>query len=115
MVRERIRTQPLSLLQGTVDVLALKVLARGPNHGYGVSQLIRQHTDGVLVLKDAALYQALHRLDRQRFVRSKWGLSDNNRKANYYQLTHDGRRHLVGATVTWEKYAEAVFKILRPA
>ena len=65
--------------------------------------------------EDAALYQSLHRLEKQQLVTAEWGLSDNNRRAKYYQLTARGRRRLHGATSAWERYAEAVFKVIRPA
>ena len=105
----------LDLLQGTLDVLILKTLSWAPMHGYGVSQWIRQRTDGVLGIEDAALYQALHRLNRKGFIEAEWGLSDNNRKAKYYQLTKDGRRQLRAETSTWRLYAEAIFKVLETA
>ena len=105
----------LDLLQGTVDVLVLQTLAWGPMHGYAVASWIRQRTDGVLELEDAPLYKALHRLERQGYVQAEWGLSENNRRARYYQLTPAGRRQLRAAATTWRRYAEAVFKVLEPA
>lgn len=105
----------LGLLQGTLDVLILKTLSWAPMHGYGVSQWIRQRTDGVLGIEDAALYQALHRLNRKGFIEAEWGLSDNNRKAKYYQLTKAGRQQLRAETSTWRLYAEAIFKVLETA
>ncbi|MDP6606702.1 MAG: PadR family transcriptional regulator [Dehalococcoidia bacterium] len=109
------RRSPLGLLQGTLDVLILKALSLGPNHGYGVSLWIRQRTDGELLVEDAALYQALHRLERQRQIDSEWGLSENNRRAKFYELTPGGRKHLRAATSQWRRYATAVFKVLEPA
>ncbi len=108
-------TSPLALLQGTLDLLILQALSFGPSHGYAISTLIRRRTDGTLTVEDAALYQALHRLEGQRLVRSEWGLSENNRKAKYYQLTAKGRRQLRAESAKWERYAEAVFKVLKPA
>ncbi len=107
-------TSPLALLQGTLDLLILQALSFGPSHGYAVSTLIRQRTDGTLAVEDAALYQALHRLERQRLVSAEWGLSENNRKAKYYRLTSKGRRQLRAESAKWERYADAVFKVLRP-
>jgi transcriptional regulator len=75
---------PIDLLQGTVDVLILRTLAWEPMHGYGVSRFIRQRTEGVLTIESAALYQALHRLERKKWIRAEWGLSENNRRAKYY-------------------------------
>ncbi len=104
----------MKLLQGTVDVLILKTLSQGPRHGYGVSSYIRQRSDGDLGLEDAALYQALHRLERRKLVGAEWGLSENNRRAKYYQLTDAGREELHRSTSMWRRYADAVFKILEP-
>ena len=106
---------PLDLLQGTVIILVLQTLAWGPPmHGYAISRWIRQRTDGVLDLEDAPLYKALHRLERQGYVEAEWGLSENNRRARYYQLTPAGRRQLRAEATTWRRYAEAVFKVLDP-
>jgi PadR family transcriptional regulator, regulatory protein PadR len=105
---------PLDLLQGTLDVLILKTLSWGTMHGYGVSRFIRQQTDDVLAVEDAALYQALHRLERKGWVDSEWGLSENNRRAKYYKLTQTGRSQLRAETAMWRTYAEAVFKVLEP-
>ena len=104
----------LDLMQGTVDILVLQTLAWGPMHGYAVAGWIRQRTDGVLELEDAPLYKALHRLERQGYVEAEWGLSENNRRARYYQLTPAGRRQLRAEAATWRRYAEAVFKVLEP-
>ena len=100
------------LLQGTVDLLILKTLSLGPSHGYGVSSWLRQQTEGELGLKDAALYQALHRLENQKLIASDWGRSENNRRAKYYQLTQRGRDVLHEESGTWRRYAAAVFRVL---
>ena len=105
----------LTLLQGTLDVLILKTLSFGPNHGYGVSTSIRQRTDGALGVEDAALYQSLHRLERQGWIAAQWGLSEHNRRAKFYHLTSQGRQHLRTQASQWRRYAEAVFKVLEPA
>jgi transcriptional regulator len=104
--------EPLDLLQGTLDVLILKTLSWQPMHSYAVSRWIRQRTDDVLAVEDAALYQALHRLERRGWVEAEWGLSENNRRAKYYQLTAQGRQQLRAEAVTWKRYADAVFKVL---
>lgn len=103
---------PLALLQGTVDILVLKALSFGPNHGYGISRWIRDRSEGALGLEDAGLYQALHRLERRGVVAASWGLSENNRRARYYELTAEGRRELKAETGTWRQYAAAVFRVL---
>ena len=107
-------TQPMDLLQGTLDVLVLRTLAWGAMHGYAVSRAIRERTDGVLEIADAPLYKALHRLERAGFVAAEWGLSENNRRARYYALTPAGRRQLKAEESAWRRYAEAVFKVLEP-
>ena len=103
----------LSLLQGTLDVLVLKALIFGPAHGYGVARWIRDTTDGTLEIEEGALYTALHRMEKRRWLRSEWGVSENNRRAKYYALTEEGRRQLAAGAQSWTQYAEAVFKVLR--
>lgn len=105
----------LGLLQGTVDLLILRALQPGPAHGYAVSRWVRERTDGVLAIEDAALYQALHRLEGRGWIEAEWGLSDNNRKAKYYRLTSTGRRQVRAEISLWKRYAEAVFKVIEPA
>jgi len=102
----------LTLLQGTADLLILRALQRGPAHGYAVSRWVRDRTEGVLVIEDAALYQALHRLEAKGWIESEWGLSENNRKAKYYRLTAAGRQQVRSEISVWKKYAEAVFKVI---
>ena len=102
----------LSLLQGTVDLLILRALQGGAGHGYSVSRWVRDRTDGVLTIEDAALYQALHRLEAKEWIDSEWGLSENNRRAKYYRLTAEGRRQLRAEVSTWKRYADAVFKVI---
>ena len=103
----------LDLVQGTLDVLVLKALIFGPRHGYAVARWIRDTSDDALSVEDRALYVALHRLEDRGCVASEWGLSENNRKAKYYQLTTAGRRELRARSARWSRYAEAVFKVLR--
>jgi transcriptional regulator len=100
------------LLKGTVDLLILQSLRQGPSHGYEVSRWVRERTDGVFTLEDAALYQALHRLEERGWVGSEWGLSENNRRAKYYELTAEGRRQLRSEVSLWKRYAEAVFRVI---
>ena len=105
----------IDLLQGTVDVLILRTLAWQPMHGYGISRWIRERSNGVLAIEGAALYQALHRLERRKWVAPSWGVSENNRRAKYYQLTADGRKQLRAESATWRTYADAVTRVLEPA
>jgi PadR family transcriptional regulator PadR len=107
--------EALGLVQGTVDVLILKTLTWTPMHGYGIAQWIRQRTDGALAVEDAALYQALHRLERKGWVESEWGVSDTNRKAKFYHITRDGRKQLQSDVAELRRYVEALFKVLQPA
>jgi transcriptional regulator len=107
--------EPLGLLQGTVDVLILKTLTWSPMHGYGIAQWIRQRTDGALAVEDAALYQALHRLERKGWVESEWGVSDTNRKAKFYNITKDGRKQLQSDVAELRRYVDALFKVLQTA
>lgn len=102
----------LSLLQGTVGLLVLRALQKGPAHGYAVSRYIRDRTDGALTMEDAALYQALHRLEAKGWVESEWGVSENNRRAKYYALTAAGRRQLRSEVSLWRRYAEAMLKVI---
>jgi len=105
----------LDLMQGTVAVLILKTLSWGPRHGYDVSRWIKSQTEGVLELEDAALYQALHRLEKKGWIAAEWGLSENKRRARFYQLTDEGRGQLQAEVSTWRRYAEAVFKVIETA
>jgi transcriptional regulator len=101
------------LLKGTVDLLILHSLRQGPAHGYEVSGWVRERTDGVLAVEDAALYQALHRLEDRGWIESEWGLSENNRRAKYYRLTGAGRKELRSEASVWKRYAEAVLKVIQ--
>jgi PadR family transcriptional regulator PadR len=105
----------LELLQGTLDLLVLKALIFGPRHGYAVARWVRETTDDDLRIEEGALYTALHRMEKRRWIEAEWGLSDSNRKAKYYQLTAQGRRQLRVQTDLWTRYAQAVFKVLQTA
>src|ERR1043165_3694623 len=104
--------KPLPLVQGTLDLLVLRALMPGPMHGYGIATLVRDRTDGQLAIEDAALYQALHRLDRQGLVEAEWGPSENNRRARYYTLTAAGRKRLRAEAADFRRYARAVEAVL---
>ena len=106
---------PIDLLYGTLDVLVLKALSWQPMHGYSITTWIRTHSDGALEIDDAALYKALHRLEQRGSLESEWGLSENNRRAKYYQLTSAGRKALRAESTVWRAYATAVFKVLETA
>ena len=105
----------MDLLQGTLDLLILKALKLGPMHGFGISVLIRQMSEEVLRVEQGSLYPALYRLERQGWIESEWGVSENNRKAKFYNLTPAGRKQLVEETSNWEKLSRAINLIVRPA
>ncbi len=105
----------LQLLQGTLDMLVLKALIFGPRHGYGVARWIRETTNGTLDIEEGALYTALHRMEKRRWLTSEWGVSENNRRAKFYALTDEGRRQFAAGAQSWTRYAEAVFKVLQSA
>ena len=102
----------LELLQGTLDTLVLKTLSWGPRHGYAVARWIKDTSDDTILVEDRALYVALHRLEERGWVESQWGLSENNRKAKYYELTPAGQRQLKAKAREFTDYARAMFKIL---
>jgi transcriptional regulator len=101
-----------SVLPGTVDLVILRVLAEGPMHGFGISRTLREHSDGVVELDDAALYQALHRLENRKLLEGEWGTSENNRRAKFYRLTSRGREQLEKEVSEWRRYAAAIARIL---
>ena len=100
------------LLRGTLDLLVLRALSTGPQHGFGVTQWIRQATRDELRVEDGAMYTALHRLEKRGFIAGEWGVTENNRRARYYTLTPAGRRELAQDTANWTAYAVAVFRVL---
>lgn len=105
----------LDLLRGTLDVLILKTLTWGPMHGYGVAEWIRERTDEAILVEEGALYPALHRLEKRGLIAAEWGLSENNRKAKFYQLTAEGRKTLQREVATWERYTRVVGQVLQTA
>ena len=106
-------TRPsLDLMQGTVDVLVLRTLAWQPMHGYGISRFVRERTEGTIAIESAALYQALHRLERRKLVRATWGVSENNRRARFYRLTRAGQRQLEAETREWQQTTEILARFL---
>ncbi len=100
------------LLQGTLDLLILRTLALGPQHGWGISQRIQQVSQDVLRVNQGSLYPALHRLEEQGWIASAWGTSDNNREAKFYRLTRTGQRQLQLETENWHRLSAAVGRVL---
>ena len=107
--------EELGLVSGTLDLLVLRTLAWGPRHGFAIAKLIRSTSGDAILVEDRALYLALHRLEARGLVESAWGLSENNRRARYYQLTREGKKQLAARADHWRRYAEAVFRILESA
>ena len=105
----------VDLPQGTLDLLILKTLSLEPEHGWGISERIRQVSREVLQVQQGSLYPALHRLERRGWIRATWGVSDNNRRAKYYELTPAGRRQLTDVSASWRKLSAAVQTILETA
>jgi PadR family transcriptional regulator PadR len=101
------------LLQGTLDLLVLKVLDLAPMHGYGIAQRLEQISRSVLQVNQGSLYPALLRLEQQGWIQSHWGASDNNRRAKFYSLTRAGRRQLAAETERWERMSGAIARLLR--
>ena len=101
-----------NLLRGTVDLLVLKTLMQGPKHGFAIARWIRDGSDDLVSFEDAALYQSLHRLERQELVESSWGVSENNRRARFYCLTAKGKERLGAESAAFKTYADAVTRLL---
>lgn len=108
-----VASRETDLLQGTLDLLVLKALSLGPMHGWGVSQRIQHLSREVLQVNQGSLYPSLHRLERNGWIASDWGTSDNNRRAKFYRLTAEGRKQLGVETDQWQRFADAVQHILR--
>ena len=100
------------LLQGTLDLMVLRTLALAPMHGYGIAQRIQQVSRDVLRVNQGSLYPALLRLEQQGWIASEWGTSENNRRARFYSLTRAGRRQLAAETERWERFSEAIGRLL---
>jgi transcriptional regulator len=105
----------LELLQGTLDLLILRTLILGAQHGQGIARAIQQASDEELLVEHGALYPALQRLEERGWIAARWGTSSNNRKARFYSLTAAGRKQLVRETAKWKRLAAAIGRILAPA
>jgi transcriptional regulator len=104
----------IELLQGTLDLLILQTLQWGPQHGYGISQAIRTHSGEVLDVETGSLYPALHRLEREGWIKSEWKLSDNNQRVKEYRLTLTGKKQLLAERSRWETLSAAIAGVLNP-
>jgi PadR family transcriptional regulator PadR len=106
-------SKPTDLVQGTLDLLILKVIALEPMHGWAIAQRIRQMSGGVLLVGQSALYPALHKLERHGWIKAEWKKSDTNRRAKYYALTRAGRKAVADETANWERLSAAISGIVR--
>ena len=104
--------ESVPLLKGTLDLLVLKALTWEPMHGFGIASWLEQSSQGTLGVDDSAMYQALHRLEGRGYIEAEWGVTENNRRARYYKLTANGRRHLRAETASWMRYTTSVTSIL---
>lgn len=108
------RDEKLELLQGTLDLLILRTLIFGPEHGQGIARAIQQTSDEELLVEHGALYPALQRLEDRGWIAAKWGVSANNRRARFYSLTPLGRKQLVRETTKWKRLSAAIGRVLGP-
>jgi len=106
-------SKPTDLVQGTLDLLVLKIIALEPMHGWAIAQRIRQMSKEVLQVGQGALYPCLHKLEQNGWIRAEWAMSENNRRAKYYSLTRAGRKILEKESAQWERLAAAISTIVR--
>jgi|SRR5882724_7471494 len=107
-------TERIALLQGTLDVLILRILLFGPEHGQGIAHAIQEQSEDVLLVEHGALYPALQRLETRGWITAKWGVSSNNRRARFYSLTKKGRKQLIEQRSQWTRLAGAIARMLGP-
>jgi len=103
------------LLRGALEMLILRTLQEAPMHGFGITEAIRQASEDVLAIDEGSMYPALYRMQARGWIAAEWGRSDNNRRAKFYALTADGRRHLDEASARWEQFSRAVGRVMNPA
>lgn len=106
-------SKPSDLVQGTLDLLVLKILALQPLHGWALSQRLKQVLDDVLQVSDGSLYPALHKLEQQGWIQAEWKATENNRRAKFYSLTRLGKRHLEREAADWERLSTAISDVMR--
>jgi transcriptional regulator len=114
-IRKRSDGEYSAHLQGTLDLLILRTLIFGPQHGQGIARVIQEESDNVLIVDHGSLYPALQRLERRGFIGAEWGMSDTNRRARFYTLTASGRKELTREQSEWRRIAAAIMRILGPA
>lgn len=103
------------LMQGTLELLILKTLSRGQMHGYGIVQRIHEDSEDLLKVEDGSLYPALYRMEERGWIKSEWGLSENNRRAKFYKLSRAGLKQLEAERANWERISQAITRILQTA
>ncbi len=106
-------SKPTDLVQGTLDLLILKALTLGPMHGWSIAQQIKARSRDVLQVQQGSLYPALHKLETQGLIAAEWGESEANRRAKYYSLTNEGRKHLDDEQANWERLSKAISRFIR--
>ena len=115
MARKTPAERRIDLLQGTLDMMILRALTWGPQHGHGIGVWIRSSSEDTLQVEHGSLYPALHRLERQEWIVAEWKLSENRQRAKYYRLTPAGKRQLAAAQSRWDQIVAAVARVMRPA
>jgi len=113
MIREEKTAAGGELIPGTLEMLILKSVARGPLHGYAIAEWIHQTSQQLLKVEEGALYPALHRLEMRGLLKAEWGASDNNRRAKFYQITHGGKKRLEGESQRWTKLSAAIAFVMQ--
>ena len=108
------RSEQLEFLQGTLDTLILRSLQLGPNHAYGISQFLERQSDHEFIVDNGSLYPALQRLSQRGWIAAQWKVSPNGRRARYYRLTPSGRKQMTVAAARWQRFVEAMARILAP-
>jgi transcriptional regulator len=115
MTPDKLERERLDLVQGTLDMMILRTLQWGLQHGHGIGQAIRAGSDDVLRVERGSLYPALHRLEKQAFISSDWKITENKQRAKYYRLTAAGKKQLAAEESRWNRLVEAIARVMRPA
>lgn len=103
------------LLRGALEMLILRTLQGQPMHGFGITELLRERSEEILRIDEGSMYPALYRMQQRGWIRARWGRSENNRRAKYYELTDEGRRQLDRASERWNRFSEAIRRVMEPA
>lgn len=114
MAKQESSNNRIELLHGTLDMMILRILQWGPRHGHGIAQTIRANSEELLQVETGSLYPALHRLEKQGWLSSEWGLSPNNQRAKFYRLTANGKKHLIAEQSRWDSLVRAIAGVMKP-